>query len=263
MARSGEGTLNCIHACHVVKKLGDADKALEILHAIKRTIDPLLHARGFRVLKLYEICCCTAGGKNLSVGGFCVPAGDGKTSLRIALRLRQPKSHRLHSFHHALRVMIHEVCLFFSRSHPILPHMSHPILPIHIWRRLFSLAHTPFFPTCHSPSFLYTSGGVCFLSPTPHSSPHVTPHPSYTHLEVSFFSHSHHTFRHMSHPILPIYIWRCLFLSLTPHCSPHVTPHSSSISPDACFLRSLTLCTRITRRASISSWKSSLSSTSV
>ena len=228
MARSGEGALNCIHACHVVKKLGDADKALEILHAIKRTIDPLLHARGFRVLKLYEICCCTAGGKNLSVGGFCVPAGDGKTSLRIALRLRQPKSHRLHSFHHALRVMIHEVCLFFSRSHPILPHMSHPILPIHIWRRLFSLAHTPFFPTCHSPSFLYTSGGVCFLSPTPHSSPHVTPHPSYTHLEVSFslthttlfatchtpfflytsggvfFSHSHPIVPHMSHPILPL-----------------------------------------------------------
>ena len=71
-------------------------------------MNPLLKARGWRVLKLYEICCCTAGGRNLGVGGFCCPAGDGVTSLRIALRLREPKSHELHDFDHAMRVLIHE-----------------------------------------------------------------------------------------------------------------------------------------------------------
>ena len=34
------------------------------------------------MLKLYEICCCTSGGKNLGVGGFCCAAGDKVTSPR-------------------------------------------------------------------------------------------------------------------------------------------------------------------------------------
>ena len=80
----------CVHAVDHIKKLPDADKAREILEQCKRHIDPLLRARGWKVLKLYEICCCTSGGKNLGVGGFCCPAGDKVTSLRIALRLRTP-----------------------------------------------------------------------------------------------------------------------------------------------------------------------------
>ena len=84
--------------CDCVKKLPDADKALEMLHEVKRHADALLKARGWRVKRLYEICCCTSGGRNTGVGGFCVPSGDGQTSLRIALRLRAPKSHELYPF---------------------------------------------------------------------------------------------------------------------------------------------------------------------
>ena len=91
-----------------IKKLPDHQRARDTLEECARHVNPLLKARGWRVLKLYEICCCTAGGRNLGVGGFCCPAGDGVTSLRIALRLREPKSHELHDFDHAMRVLIHE-----------------------------------------------------------------------------------------------------------------------------------------------------------
>ena len=91
--------------------------------------------------------------------------------------------------------------------------MSQPILPIYIWRCLFSLAHTPFFPTCHTPSFLYTSGGVFFLSLTPHFSPHVTPHSSYIHLEVSF-SLTHTPLFPTCHTPFFLYLTGCLFLEV-------------------------------------------------
>jgi hypothetical protein len=100
-----------------VKKLPDADRALAMLQELKRHCDPILRARGWRVLKLYEICCCTAGGKNLGVGGFCCPRGDGQTSERIALRLRAPRSHELHSFDHAMRVLIHEISHIVHGNH--------------------------------------------------------------------------------------------------------------------------------------------------
>ena len=84
----------CVHALDHISRLPDADKARQQLEELKRHIDPILRARGLRVLKCYEICCCTSGGKNLSVGGFCSPAGDKRTSLCIALRLRQPRHDR-------------------------------------------------------------------------------------------------------------------------------------------------------------------------
>ena len=103
--------------CDCVKKLPDADKALEMLHEVKLHADALLKARGWRVKRLYEICCCTSGGRNTGVGGFCVPAGDGQTSLRIALRLRAPKSHELYPFDHNMRVMLHEMAHIVHGNH--------------------------------------------------------------------------------------------------------------------------------------------------
>ena len=94
-----------------VKKLPSAERAAELLEELARHVQPVLKARGWKVLKLDEICCCTRGrlDKNLSVGGFCMPAGDGCTSNRIALRLRQPKTHELHPFDHLMRVLVHEI----------------------------------------------------------------------------------------------------------------------------------------------------------
>ena len=108
---------HCVHQVDHIKKLPDANKAAELLQEIKRHADPLLRARGWRVKKLYEICCCTSGGKNVGVGGFCVPAGDGVTSHRIALRLRQPRSHELHSFEHCMQVMLHEMSHIAHGNH--------------------------------------------------------------------------------------------------------------------------------------------------
>ena len=108
---------HCVHQVDHIKKLPDANQAAELLQEIKRHADPLLRARGWRVKKLYEICCCTSGGKNVGVGGFCVPAGDGVTSHRIALRLRQPRSHELHSFEHCMQVMLHEMSHIAHGNH--------------------------------------------------------------------------------------------------------------------------------------------------
>jgi hypothetical protein len=107
----------CVHAIDHVKKLPDSEKALTLLKELSRHITPILRARGWKVLKLYEICCCTAGGKNLGVAGFCCPAGDKTTSLRIALRLREPKSHVLQPFDHAMRILIHEVSHIVHGNH--------------------------------------------------------------------------------------------------------------------------------------------------
>jgi hypothetical protein len=106
-----------VHKLDHISRLPDADKAKQQLEELKRHIDPILRARGLRVLKCYEICCCTSGGKNLSVGGFCSPAGDKRTSLRIALRLRQPHTHVLNDFDHSMRILIHEVSHIIHSNH--------------------------------------------------------------------------------------------------------------------------------------------------
>ena len=98
-----------IGTCSHIKKLPNSEKAEELLQELKRHCTPVLTARGWRVHKLYEICCCSPGGKNTGVAGFCVPAGDGITSLRIALRLRRPRSHEFNTFEHVMRVLIHEI----------------------------------------------------------------------------------------------------------------------------------------------------------
>ena len=46
-----------------------------------------------------------------------MPAGDGVTSQRIALRLRRPRSHELHSFEHCMQVMLHEMSHIAHGNH--------------------------------------------------------------------------------------------------------------------------------------------------
>ena len=130
---------HCIGKCEAVKKLTDAQRAMEILLELKRHCDPILKARRWKVRgmrhlqaaacaigrefgraqvnKLFEICCCSRGGKNLSIGGFCVPAGDGATSLRIAIRLRRPRSHGLYPLDHLLQTMFHEIAHIVHSAH--------------------------------------------------------------------------------------------------------------------------------------------------
>lgn len=97
--------------------LPQTDQALRLLSRLSRHAEPLLAARGWRVCKLYEMCCCSPGGRNLSVAGFCVPKGDRRTAERIALRLREPKTHQLYSFDHCMRVLIHELSHIVHANH--------------------------------------------------------------------------------------------------------------------------------------------------
>ena len=117
---------NCVHAIDHIKKLSEAERARSLLEELARHINPILKARGWKVLKLYEICCCTSGGKNLGVGGFCCPKGDGRTSLRIALRLRTPGhgpsaaewgAHSLRDFDHCMQILIHEISHIVHGNH--------------------------------------------------------------------------------------------------------------------------------------------------
>jgi uncharacterized membrane protein YgcG len=106
-----------VAACDHIKKLPDADRAAAMLQELKRHAEPILFARGWRVTRLYEMCCCTAGGKNLSVGGFCVPKGDSITAHRIALRLREPTSHVLYDFDRCMSVLLHELSHIVHGNH--------------------------------------------------------------------------------------------------------------------------------------------------
>lgn len=106
-----------VKTCDHIKKLPDADRAASMLQELKRHAEPILLARGWRVTRLYEMCCCTAGGKNLAVGGFCVAKGDRVTAHRIALRLREPTSHVLYDFDRCMSVLLHELSHIVHGNH--------------------------------------------------------------------------------------------------------------------------------------------------
>eukprot|EP00965_Chrysotila_dentata_P210671 6186021-Pleurochrysis_carterae.AAC.2 len=46
-----------VQRCQHIKKLADADEAYQILMALKRAADPILRARRWTVLLLYEVSC--------------------------------------------------------------------------------------------------------------------------------------------------------------------------------------------------------------
>ena len=88
MARAGAG--DGIAEVREVKSIDDAAEARKVLLELKRHCDPLCQARGWRVERLVEMCCCTRDGKNLGVAGYCQSRGDKRTALKIAVRLRAP-----------------------------------------------------------------------------------------------------------------------------------------------------------------------------
>jgi len=65
----------------------------------------------------HQMCCCTAGGRDTRVSGFCVAAGDGSRALRIALRLRSPRTHKLQRFETVMRVLLHEMAHIVHSNH--------------------------------------------------------------------------------------------------------------------------------------------------
>ena len=96
---------------------------------LKKEFTPILQKRGWRVEKLSELCCCFGGklGKNPSVGGYCMPAGDGKRSRGIYLRLRSfakggdkfDAGHAITDYDSVANVMAHECAHIVHSKHSV------------------------------------------------------------------------------------------------------------------------------------------------
>ena len=97
MARAGAG--DGIAEVREVKSIDDAAEARKVLLELKRHCDPLCQARGWRVERLVEMCCCTRDGANAAVAGSCHARGDARSAVRIAVRLRRPAPAHRHALH--------------------------------------------------------------------------------------------------------------------------------------------------------------------
>lgn len=113
---------DCVLAVEHAATLPSADAALDMLQQIRRHAEPVLKARGWRVNRLVEMCCCKVApesGKPPNVAGWCRPKGDKQTSLTIALRLRTTKSkgHNLLPFESLFETMLHEISHIMLSKH--------------------------------------------------------------------------------------------------------------------------------------------------
>mmetsp|Transcript_13702 Transcript_13702/g.18272 ORF Transcript_13702/g.18272 Transcript_13702/m.18272 type:complete len:382 (-) Transcript_13702:106-1251(-) len=102
-----------------MKNIENSDAARKLLLDIKQEVDLVLKARGLGVNRLIEMCCCDRRnlGTNLGVGGWCKAMRRGKRADTIALRLREPKTHKFHSRDHLLKIMWHEMSHITHGNH--------------------------------------------------------------------------------------------------------------------------------------------------
>lgn len=101
-------------ALKVDNKLPNADLAMQLLKRVAVSSEPILKRHRLRVLRLEEIT------KNLNksegIVGFCMPAGDGKTSNLIALVLRDEDGVPM-SFLEVMGTMLHEITHIIHLQH--------------------------------------------------------------------------------------------------------------------------------------------------
>ena len=118
MAKRGALDDNTVWKVEEIKKIPNSDEARKLLLRVKEHADNVLKARGWKVKRLIEICCCERKnmGTNLGVGGWCRGDGPGAAHT-IALRLRRPRSHEFVSFEHCLKVMWHEMAHIVHGNH--------------------------------------------------------------------------------------------------------------------------------------------------
>ena len=118
MAKRGTLDDNTVWKVEEIKKIPNSDEARKLLLRVKEHADNVLKARGWKVKRLIEICCCERKnmGTNLGVGGWCRGDGPGAAHT-IALRLRRPRSHEFVSFEHCLKVMWQEMAHIVHGNH--------------------------------------------------------------------------------------------------------------------------------------------------
>lgn len=120
MALDGANKERPIPEIEHASSLPQADRARGMLDALRRNAEAVLRARGWCVRKLVELCSCAATPErsNSGVLGWCRPAGDKKTSLKIAIRLRVSCSdHALREFDELMETMLHELSHIVHLGH--------------------------------------------------------------------------------------------------------------------------------------------------
>ena len=86
-----------IHRVSAIPNIPGAHQALQELERLRTEFEPVVRARGWKVLLLTEMCCCGDGDgvsppKGDAVLGYCVSANDNRAAHSIHLRLRPPGS---------------------------------------------------------------------------------------------------------------------------------------------------------------------------
>lgn len=97
-----------IHQLSVIPDLPGSQQALHELQRLQQEFEPVLQARGWKVLLLSEMCCCGDGDARSSIRpdnvmGYCVSRNDNRVAESIHIRLRPP-----HSCGQALRIYPYE-----------------------------------------------------------------------------------------------------------------------------------------------------------
>lgn len=126
--------------------------ALQLLERVRRNAQPLLRAHGWIVQELVELCCCSAAPESAQAGTscWCLATSEG-TALRIALRLRNPKTHELLQFEQVFGAMLHAMCHIRHGQHSAQFHLLQDRLHGQ-WERLMAAGATVDVAGCSMPS---------------------------------------------------------------------------------------------------------------
>ncbi|GMH80071.1 hypothetical protein TrST_g2847 [Triparma strigata] len=109
-----------ISTLHIQPQIKDSSQeAYSLLLRLENDFTPYLHSRNFTIQSLNELCCCGKSkmGKNHSILGYCMPAGNKVHSRGIYIRLRRPQSHEFLPYDDIFGTMCHEVTHIVHGSH--------------------------------------------------------------------------------------------------------------------------------------------------
>jgi len=120
---SSSGLPTGFDAIQCISELSDltgSDHALSLLQHLCQEFEPVVKARGWTVLKVKELCCCSEVTKPSNVAGFCVSPGNARTAISIYIRLRPHGScneFRFYPYRDLVKTMAHELAHIVFHQH--------------------------------------------------------------------------------------------------------------------------------------------------